>query len=70
MCCRAGTPLHETIKLLSPLANLEELDLSGNTLGGKITADVAVFTKLKRLALNYMGLDGKLLSFRSERFIL
>ena len=69
MCCRAGPPLHETIKLLSPLANLEELGLGGNKLGGAITADdVAVFAKLKKLGLNNMGLGGKLLSTRAERF--
>ena len=68
MCCRAGPPLHETIKLLSPLANLEELGLGGNELGGAITADVAVFAKLKKLGLNNMGLDGELLSTHTERF--
>ena len=68
MCCRAGPPLHETIKLLSPLANLEELGLGGNKLGGAITADVAAFKMLKKLGLSNMRLDGKLLSTRTERF--
>ena len=65
LCC-AG-PLPEALKLLAPLANLEELSLGGNALGGTITADVAVFKKLKKLDLSYMGLDGKLLSARTER---
>ena len=56
LCCRAGPPLHETIKLLSPLANLEELGLGGNKLGGAITAEVTAFTKLKKLELSRMGL--------------
>jgi len=68
--CYAGPPLHEALKLLAPLANLEELSLGGNALGGTITADVEVFTKLKKLYLHRMGLDGKRLSTRSERFIL
>ena len=55
----AGIPLQETIKLLSPLTELEELNLGENKLGGAITADVAVFTKLKRLILFDMRLDGK-----------
>ena len=61
-------PLHESIKLLSPLTNLEELCLSDNKLGGTITSDVAVFTKLKKLKLHSMELDGKIGSTRSERF--
>jgi len=54
----AGPPLQETIKLLSPLTKLEELNLGGNVFGGTITADVAVFIKLKKLILLNMGLDG------------
>ena len=65
-----GPPLHESIKLLSPLTNLEELSLGGNKLGGTITSDVAVFTKLKKLALYSMELDGKIGSTRSEFFIV
>ena len=65
MC--AGPPLHETVKLLSPLTNLEELSLGDNQLGGTITSDVAVFTKLKKLELYSMELDGKIGSTRSER---
>ena len=68
MRCCAGPPLPEALKLLAPLANIEELLLGGNMLGGKITADVAVFTKLKSLNLSTMGLDGKIGSTRTERF--
>ena len=67
MLCCAGPPLPEALKLLAPLANLEELSLGGNALGGTITADVEVFTKLKKLDLRGMGFDGKRLSIRSER---
>ena len=70
MRCCAAPPLPEALKLLAPLANIEELSLSGNMLGGKIAADVAVFTKLKSLDLSQMGLDGKIGSTRSERVIL
>ena len=56
------------IKLLSPLKNLEELNLSRNEIGGTITSDVAVFTNLKELQLCSMGLDGKIGSTRTERF--
>ena len=42
-----------------PLTKLEELDLSDNRLGGDITADVAVFTKLKKLSLRHTGIGGK-----------
>ena len=55
----AGTPLQETIELLSPLTKLEVLDLGSNLLGGTITAGVAVFTNAKKLILMNMGLDGK-----------
>ena len=55
----AGPPLQGTIKLLSPLTELEELNLGGNKLGGTIAADVAVFAKLKKLSLYNMGLGGK-----------
>ena len=50
-----------------PLTNLEELSLGGNTLGGTITSDVAVFTKLKKLELYRIELDGKIGSTRTER---
>ena len=60
MLCFTAPPLPETIKLLAPLANLEELNLSDNDLGGTISADVAVFTKLKKLVLSGMGLDGEM----------
>ena len=62
----AGPPLHETMKLLSPLVNLEAICLSGNKLGGNITADAAGFAKLKVLKLAGMGLDGKSLSAPSR----
>ena len=68
MRCCAGPPLPEALKLLAPLANIEELSLGGNKLGGTITADVAVFKKLKKLGLNSMGLDGKLVSTHTARF--
>ena len=68
MLCCTGPPLPETLKLLAPLANLEELSLTGNELGGTITADVIVLANLKELDLASMGLDGKPLSTRSERF--
>ena len=60
----AGPPLQETIKLLLPLKKIEELNLGGNKLGGTITPDVGVFSNLKKLILNNMGLDGK--SFRTQ----
>ena len=68
MLCCAGPPLPEALKLLAPLANIEELSLGNNKLGGTITADVAVFRKLRKLDLSFMGLDGKPLSIRTERF--
>ena len=55
----AGPPLPETLRLLAPLAsNLEILSLGGNKLGGTITDDIAVFTKLTELWLTDMGLEG------------
>ena len=60
----AGPPLQETIKLLSPLTELEELNLGDSKLGGTITADVAVFAKLKKLSLYNMDLDGKSCMFQ------
>ena len=67
MLCCTGPPLPETLKLLAPLANLEELSLGGNKLGGAITTNVAAFKKLKKLDLHRMGLVGKPLSVRTER---
>ena len=64
-----GPPLHETIKLLSPLTKLVELDLSFNKLGGAITADLAVFSNLKVLGLSYMGLDGKICMFGHRNYM-
>ena len=56
----AGPPLPETLRLLAPLAsNLEILSLGGNKLGGTITDDIAVFTKLTSLQLPGMGLEGE-----------
>ena len=41
------------LQTLEPLASsLEVLNLSGNELGGAITANVAVFKKLKKLDLS------------------
>jgi len=56
--------------LLSPLANLEVLNLNHNKFGGSFTAEVAAFTKLKELRLFNMGIDGKIGSTRAEHFIL
>ena len=69
MLCCAGPPLPEVLKHLAPLANLEELSLGGNALRGTITADAAVFKKLKKLDLHRMDLNGKRLSIRSERLM-
>ena len=56
---RAGPPLPETLRLLAPLApKLEQLDLDGNKIGGTITDEIAAFTKLTKLNLAGMGLDG------------
>ena len=56
---RTGPSLPETFKLLTPLAStLEVLSLGGNPLGGTITGDVSVFSKLTELALHQMGLEG------------
>ena len=56
---RAGPSLPETLQLLAPLAsNLEKLYLGYNKLGGTITDDIAVFTKLSELSLFDMGLEG------------
>ena len=47
------------LELLAPLASsLEELDLSGNELGGSLTPKIAVLAKLKVLKLKKMGLEG------------
>ena len=57
---RAGPPLPETLRLLSPLAlTLEKLNLSSNELGGTITGDITAFTKLTELELAGMGLEGE-----------
>ena len=56
----AGPPLPETLRLLAPLASkLEILNLGGNKLGGTITDDIAVFTKLTELGLYGMDLEGE-----------
>ena len=56
----AGPPLPETLRLLAPLASkLQSLSLGGNKLGGTITDDIAVFTKLTELWLSEMGLEGE-----------
>ena len=68
MCRHAGVTLQELLPRLTPLASrLEVLDLSDNQLGGTITNDITVFSKLKKLNMSNMGLDGKPLSIRSER---
>ena len=58
---RAGPPLPETLRLLSPLApTLEKLDLGYNKLGGTITGDIMAFTKLTELWLMGMSFEGEL----------
>ena len=54
---RAGPSLPETLRLLAPLAStLEQLDLSGNKLGGTVTPDIAAFTKLTFTKLTVLRL--------------
>ena len=56
---RTGPPLPETLRMLAPLApTLEVLDFSFNPLGGTITTDIMTFTKLTKLMLVDMGLEG------------
>ena len=56
----AGPPLPETLRLLAPLApTLENLDFGFNKLGGAITDDIAAFTKLTKLDLRDMNLEGE-----------
>ena len=64
-----GPPFQETIKLLLPLKKIEELNLNRNKLGGTITPDVGVFTKLKKLHLYSVGLDGKSCRTRATCFV-
>ena len=56
-----GVPLHEVLRRLAKggASNLEVLDLKGNELGGTITSDIEIFTKLKTSKLSMMGLGGK-----------
>ena len=58
----AGVPLHEVLRRLAKggASNLEVFDLSANELGGTISSDIEMFTKLKTLKLSMMGLDGKI----------
>ena len=37
---------------------LERLELGSNRLGGTVTPDIAAFTKLTKLGLSGMGLEG------------
>ena len=55
-------PLHEVLRRLAKggASNLEVLNLEGNELGGTVTSDIEIFTKLKTLDLSTMGLDGKI----------
>ena len=63
----AGPSLDETLRLLAPLASkFEILNLGGNELGGKITDDIAAFTKLKEVRLYDMGLEGEFLSMLDQ----
>ena len=54
-------PLHKVLRRLAKggASNLEVLVLGGNELGGIMTSDIEIFTKLKTLDLSKMGLDGK-----------
>ena len=63
---RTGPSLPETLRLLAPLAStLEQLNLGYNKLGGTITPDIAAFTKLTKLGLSHMGLEGASLGLPS-----
>jgi hypothetical protein len=54
-----GPPLHETLRLLAPLAStLEVLGLNDNKLGGTIPPDVQAFSKLEVLGMWSMELEG------------
>ena len=56
---RTGPSLDEALQRLKPLApQLQKLDLGGNELGGKITPTIAEFTKLVKLGLQRMHLEG------------
>jgi len=55
---RAGPSLPTMLLTCAPLkSTLEELDLSGNKLGGTITKDIAAFTKLTAISLRAMDLS-------------
>ena len=65
---RTGPSLPETLQLLAPLAStLEQLNLGGNELGGTVTPDIAMFTKLTELSLCFMGLEGASLGLQAYR---
>ena len=54
-----GPPLHETLRMLKPLApTLEGLCLDDNDLGGRISADILVFTSLTLVGLENVGAEG------------
>ena len=68
-CCAwssIGVPLHEVLRRLAKggASNLEVLARSGHKLGGTLTSDIAIFTKLKKLNLDGMGLGGEI--FRTQ----
>ena len=54
--------------MLAPLApTLEKLNLADNKLGGTITADIVVFTKLTELGLAGMNLKGAVCSSTPQK---
>ena len=62
-----GPSLDETLRMLKPLApTLEVLVLSCNKLGGTITDDIAAFTKLTKLDLFGMDLNGTFVDTRAR----
>ena len=62
--------MQEMLSRLAPLASsLEVLDLGGKRLGGTITSDIAVFTKLKKLDLSNMDLEGRRSAWPCRTFL-
>ena len=54
-----GPPLHETLRIIKPLAaTLDVLCIGDNQLGGTLTADISVFTNLGLLFLENVGFEG------------
>ena len=54
-----GPSLPETLRLLAPLtSSVETLRIGGNRMGGAITPEITLFTKLTHLELHEMDLEG------------